>query len=213
MIRRISATETGLAALFSLLLLALPAPQLSAAEFEPLFDGESLDGWHGDPQLWSVSDGVIVGSTEGNKIPHNSFLATEATYDNFILRVKFKLRNHNSGIQFRSKQHDDYVVRGYQTDIAEQRFMGILYEEGGRGILADVDPEEVKPHVHDDDWNQYVITVRGPHIKQELNGFTTVDYTEQSDHGATSGIIALQLHTGPPMKVYFKDLEIQKLDD
>ena len=183
----------------------------AAAEFEPLFDGESLDGWEGDEALWSVVDGTIQGSTVDNKIDHNTFLATTKPYKNFVLRLKFKLRNHNSGVQFRSRQHDDYVVRGYQADIAQQRFMGILYEEGGRGILADVDAAEVGEHVNEGEWNEYVITVDGPHITQELNGFTTVDYTETSDEGANEGIIALQLHTGPAMQVWFKDIELKEL--
>jgi hypothetical protein len=90
-------------------------------------------------------------------------------------------------------------------------FMGILYEEGGRGILANVTAEEVAKHVHKGEWNEYVITADGKHITQVLNGFTTVDYEEKSDQGATDGIIALQLHVGPKMRVWFKDVEIREL--
>lgn len=187
------------------------AAKPAADEFVPLFDGKTLEGWTGDEALWSVEDGMIVGSTEGKELKHNSFLATEKPYKNFVLKVKFKLRNHNSGIQFRSKQHDDHVVTGYQADIADNDFLGILYEEGGRGILVNVKPEEVAEHVEKDDWNEYVITVDGPHIKQELNGFTTVDYEEKDEVGAKEGIIALQLHAGPKMKIWFKDLEIKEL--
>ena len=131
---------------------------------------------------------------------HNSFLATEKTYKNLVLKVKFKLRNGNSGVQYRSKSYPDFVVKGYQADIADNMFMGILYEEGGsRGILVNVKSAEVAEHIHKDDWNEYVITADGPHITQVLNGFTTVDYTEKSEQGATDGIIALQLHVGPKM--------------
>lgn len=180
-------------------------------DFKPLFDGQSLDGWHGDPELWSVVDGAIVGSTDDQQIRRNSFLSTTKPYKNFVLKLRFKLRNHNSGVQFRSRQLDDYVVHGYQADIADQRFMGILYEEGGRGILQDVDPQEVAKHVRDNDWNEYVIIADGPRITQKINGFTTVDYTEESDAGATEGIIAFQLHTGPKMQVAFKGIEIKEL--
>ena len=107
-------------------------------------------------------------------------------------------------MQIRSKVYDDHVVKGYQGDIADKRYMGILYEEGGRGILADVDPEKVMPHLKAGEWNDYVITADGPHIKQVLNGHTTIDYTETSDEGATDGIIALQLHVGPKMRIWFK---------
>lgn len=183
-------------------------------EFVSLFDGKSLEGWHGDPELWSVQDGVIVGSTHEKKIKKNSFLATKKTYDNFVLRVKFKLENHNSGIQFRSKQHENFRVTGYQADIAENQFLGILYEEGGRGILANVkDKKEVKAHYKPGEWNQYEITAEGNHIVQKLNGYTTVDFTDEEGKGAKSGIIAFQLHVGPPMKISFKDVEIHELAD
>lgn len=197
---------------------------LVAAEgpFQPLFDGKTLKGWSGDPRLWKVEDGAIVGSTDEVAIKHNTFLATIKSYKNFVLKVKFKLRNGNSGIQFRSTQHPDYVVKGYQADIADNQFMGILYDEGGgRGILAKVDPDAVAKHVRRDDWNEYVITCqdvtdpdtgrRCPHIKQVLNGFTTVDYVDNSGKGASEGIIALQLHVGPKMKVWFKDIRILEL--
>ena len=56
-----------------------------------------------------------------------------------------------------------------------------------------------------------MITADNAHITLAINGFTTVDYTETSDKGATEGIIALQLHVGPPMQVEFKDIEIAEL--
>lgn len=177
----------------------------------PLFNGKNLDGWQGDSELWKVVDGVIVGSTDNKELKHNSFLSTTKPYKNFVLKAKFKLRNHNSGIQFRSEQLDDHIVKGYQADIADNQFMGILYEERGRGILANVKPDEVGAHVKKDDWNEYVITADGPHIKQQLNGFTTVDYREKSEDGAKEGIIALQIHTGPKMQIEFKDIEIMEL--
>ena len=186
-------------------------PAVAEDKFQPLFDGKTLTGWSGDPDLWMVEDGMIVGSTDTKTLTHNSFLATERSYKNFVLKVKFKLRNHNSGVQIRSKRYDDYVVKGYQPDIAEQRFTGILYEEGGRGILADVDQKEAAEHFNRHGWNEYVITCDGPHIRQVLNGYTTVDYTEKSEQGAKEGIIALQLHAGPKMKVWFKDIEIKEL--
>lgn len=181
------------------------------AGFSPLFNGTDLTGWSGDPALWKVEEGAIVGSTEGTKVAHNTFLATGKTYRNFVLRLQFKLRNHNSGVQVRSQTFPDYVVKGYQPDIAEARYTGILYEEGGRGILVDVDPNEVAKHLKRDDWNQYVITCDGPRITIELNGFKTVDYTETSPTAPTEGVIAFQLHAGPAMQVRFKDIQIKAL--
>lgn len=179
--------------------------------FVPLFDGETLNGWQGDAKLWSVEDGCIAGSTEGNPVKRNTFLSTAKSYRNFVLKAKFKLRNHNSGIQVRSKQHADFRVTGYQPDIAQARYTGILYEEGGRGILVDVDPKKVAEVVKKGGWNEYVITCDGPNITLQINGFTTVSYTEKSEKGAKEGVIALQLHAGPAMRVWFKDIAIREL--
>ena len=154
---------------------------------------------------------MIVGSTHGKQLKQNSFLSTEKKYKNFVLKLKFKLTNHNSGVQYRSEQLDDFVVKGYQADIADNQYMGILYEERGRGILANVDPKKVAPHVKQGEWNEYVITADGPKLTQSINGHETVDYTETSDEGAKEGIIALQVHTGPEMRVEFKDIEIKEL--
>jgi hypothetical protein len=184
-------------------------------EFVPLFNGKDLDGWDGDPRLWKVEDGQIVGSTDGVTIEHNTFLSTKKEYSDFVLRAKVKLRNHNSGIQFRSEQLPDYVAAGYQADIAEATYFGMLYEEKKRGIMdywKAMSPEqqaETQTWVKKDDWNQYEITCKGDHVKLVLNGHTTCDIVDPE--GAKKGIIALQLHAGPEMEVRFKDIEIKAL--
>ena len=189
------------------------------SDFKPLFNGKDLEGWNGDAKLWSVKDGMIVGVTgEGlNKIRQNSFLSyKEKPFDDFVLRVKVKLINGNSGIQFRSEQRDDYVVAGYQADIADNQYFGMLYEERLRGILpywnemSEEGKAEIAAAVKKDDWNQYEITCKGDQVKMVLNGVTTLDFNDPD--GAKEGIIALQLHTGPPMEVQFKDIEIKELD-
>ena len=99
-----------------------------------LFDGKRLDGWKGDAKLWSVRDGAIVGSTEGNKIPHNSFLISEEKFSDFVLRLDVKDRTHNSSVQFRTEELRGWVVRGYQADAAEGVWWGSLNgEKTGRG--------------------------------------------------------------------------------
>lgn len=189
--------------------------------FTPLFDGQSLAGWHGDPKFWAVLDGAIVGRTEGN-IPANTFLISDGSYSNFILKVKFRLHDNrgNSGIQFRSEEAPEkegqppFIVAGYQADIADNHYMGILYgERTGRGIIQNLTPEqqaEVAAAIKPRDWNEYVITANGDRITQTLNGVTTVDL--EDPQGAKSGIIALQLHRGHDMTISFKDLRIKLLD-
>ena len=197
---------------FGLLVLALCSLSLTAfaqeAGFRPLFNGKNLDGWDGDPRLWSVRDGMIVGSTEGVKLGHNEFLITKQSFGNFVLRAECKLRNHNSGIQFRSEALPEWVVRGYQADMGENNYWGNIYEEKGtRNTMVDGWPK-AQSIVHLQDWNDYEISCDGDHIQLKLNGVETADL---HDSVRLTGIIALQLHAGPAMEAYFRHIRIKEL--
>jgi len=192
-----------------LLALALCACARAEQGFEPLFDGKTLNGWDGDPRLWKARDGMIVGSTEGVDLKDNSFLIRNGNYRDFILRLEMKLRNHNSGVQFRSEALPNWVVRGYQADAAQDNYWGCLYEEKGtRGILVNGWKDKAEKVVKLKDWNDYEISCDGDHIQLKLNGLTTADL---HDSARKEGIIALQLHRGPPMEVYFRNIRLKKL--
>jgi len=178
--------------------------------FRLLFDGTSLKGWKGDMKLWSARGGAIVGSTEGNKIPHNSFLISEEKFSDFVLRLDMKLRNHNSGVQFRSEELPDWVVRGYQADAAEGAWWGSLYgEKTGRGVIQAGYAGKGEKVVNQDGWNSYEIICLGKQITLTLNGLVTVDL---SDDMSSDGILALQLHVGPPMEASFRNIRIRTLE-
>jgi hypothetical protein len=187
--------------------------QVSPAEvkegFRSLFDGVTLDGWDGDPRLWKAQNGMIVGSTEGVDLNDNSFLISKKSYGNFVLRVQTKLRNHNSGIQFRSEALPNWVVRGLQADMAEGNWWGSIYDEKGtRGVIVNGWKGKGETVVRPNDWNDYEILCDGDHIRLTLNGLVTA---ELHDSSRRSGIIALQLHRGPPMVVYFRNLRLKLL--
>src|SRR5690242_17876915 len=131
--------------------------------FRPLFDGKTLNGWDGDARLWSVRDGAIVGSTEGTTIAHNTFLIyRKGEFGDFELHAEAKLRNHNSGIQFRSEALDDYVVRGYQADMAEGNWWGSIYDEKGtRGVLVNGWKGKAETVVKPNGWNTIDISCKG----------------------------------------------------
>jgi hypothetical protein len=177
--------------------------------FRSLFNGKNLDGWDGDPRIWKVRDGIIVGSTEGVPLEHNEFLISKQNYGNFVLRAEMKLRNHNSGIQFRSVALPDWVVQGYQFDMAENNYWGGLYEEKGkRGIMANGWKDKGEKVVRLKDWNDCEIFCDGDLIRLKLNGLQTV---EIHDSLRLSGVIAFQVHRGPAMEVYIRNVRIKTL--
>lgn len=228
----------GVAALVGLALISNSAAAADEADggWVCLFDGKTLDGWEGKPQFWSVRDGAITGQTTAdNPTQGNTFVIWRGgTPGDFELRLKFRIVGGNSGIQYRSVEHDGFVVGGYQADFeAGDRYIGILYEERGRGILAlrgqkvtigadgkkevdssgpTCDDQEMLASIQKEGWNEYVIVARGNHLVQKINGFTTVDVTDnQPDKRRADGVIALQLHAGPPMLVQFKDIQLKHL--
>jgi hypothetical protein len=201
--------------------------------FKSLFNGKDLSGWDGNPKFWSVKDGTITGqTTEENKTAGNTFLIwKDGTVDDFELRLSYKIVGGNSGIQYRSKDLGDWVVGGYQGDFeAGDTYSGILYEERGRGILAQRgqkteigpdgkvnvvatlgDTKEIQAAIKKEDWNDYVITAQGNHLKHVINGKVTAEVTDnQPEKRALSGILALQLHAGPAMTVQFKNVRIKR---
>lgn len=207
---RLSALAIVAGLLFSACAFAQLTPEESKQGFRLIFNGKSLDGWDGDPQLWSVRDGAIVGSTEGVKLKHNTFLAYKENFSDFVLRLQVKLRNHNSGIQFRSQKFPDWVVKGYQADAAENAWWGSIYEEGGkRGVLVNGWAGKAEKVVRADGWNDYEIHAKGDMMQLTLNGLVTATIW---DKVSASGIIALQLHAGPPMQASFRNIRIKTLD-
>jgi hypothetical protein len=209
-------------ALIPAILLAGDSNTLTKAErkegYKPLFNGKNLAGWDGDPALWSVENGVIVGSSDKHPFTVNTFLVYKhRTYANFILKGDIRLRNHNSGIQFRSELFPGpgWIVAGYQadaSDVGDHSAWGNFYEERGRGRNIMKSPDEgwqkAKAVLRKGDWNSYEILADGPHIRLTFNGVVTID-TEDSKSPA--GVIALQMHAGELMRVEFRNLKIKTL--
>jgi hypothetical protein len=211
---------------------------LIAKEPETLFNGQDLTGWEGDPEVWSVKDGAIVGRTTADApIKNNTFLIWRGgTAGDFRLSFEYRIDGGNSGVQYRSSVVDPekWIVGGYQADIdSEAVYTGILYDERGtrhilanRGERASIDRDgkksverfgdaaELQKNIRTDDWNEYVIEARGPRLRHTING-KLMSECEDNEEGkrADSGILALQVHQGPPMTVQFRKIQLERLDD
>ncbi len=229
-----------------LALLAMTATTFAADEFVTLFDGKTLTGWEGRPELWSVQDGALCGkTTKENPAKENTFLICKAgEFADFELHLQFKLQPGdekgfaNSGVQYRSKiMKPEYcVVAGYQADMeAGKTHTGSLYEEKGRGTIGPRgnkivlhegdkpnkpkreivgslgDAKDIEASVKHGDWNDLIIIAKGNRLQQFVNGKPTLDFTDETAIGAKTGVIALQLHAGPPMIACFREIKIKKL--
>ncbi len=210
--------------------------QADPLDFQPIYDGKSLNNWDGDPKFWKIEDGVITGQTTAeNPTKGNTFLIWKGgELDDFELQVDFKIESGNSGIQIRSfplKGADQWRIGGYQSDFDyENKWTGLIYGEKYRGLLSKPgekstigdngkptvtgktgDRAELAKAIKKDDWNTYHIVAKGNHIKHSINGVLQAELTDEDDAALRSGLLALQLHAGPPMKVQFRNILLKRL--
>ena len=207
--------------------------------FKEIFDGKSLKGWDGDSTFWRVQDGAIVGeSTEANPVKQNTFVIFRGGEPgDFDLKVELRLNGGNTGVQYRSQQvptdekTGKWVLKGYQADFdANNTFTGMLYEERGRGIImqrggvawlgdgargvigTSGTPDELKPIIKDKDWNQFHVIARGNTLMHILNGrVTALLIDDDVKNRSAIGLLVFQIHTGPPMKVEFRNVLLKTL--
>jgi hypothetical protein len=195
-------------------LAAAALPAAAAGSWVPLFDGKTLTGWEGRTDVFRVEDGAIVAGSRTVPMPRNEFLCTLAEYGDFVLRLEFHMPGDgmNAGVQFRSQRiPDHHEVIGYQADMGDG-WWGALYDESRRNrLLAKPDDDVIARALDKEGWNRYVIDARGPRVRLFVNDHLTVDYTEPDATVEPHGRICLQIHSGPPGEVRYRNIEIREL--
>ncbi len=207
--------------------------------FKTIFDGKSLKNWDGNPKFWRVEDQAITGqTTSDNPTKGNTFIIWRGGEPgDFELKLEYRIIGGNSGIQYRSFEvkNNKWVVGGYQADFeAGNTYSGILYGEKFRGILAGRgqetvltrvdnrfakkvvgsvgDSDEIQTHIKKEDWNEYHVIAKGFLFTHKINGVVTCKCTDaDAQQRRESGILALQLHAGAPMKVQFRNIQLKSL--
>lgn len=222
--------------LLALFAIAFSSPTFAQDGWTTIFDGKTLDKWDGNPEFWRVEDGLLTGETTKDKVTKgNTFLIWRGgeTAD-FELKLEYKIIGGNSGIQYRSFEvpNEKWVVGGYQADFeAGDSYSGINYGERFRGILANRgektvigddhkpkvvekigESKEIQTKIKKEDWNEYHVTAKGFTFEHRINGvLTSVCTDEDKAQRRDKGILALQVHAGPPMKVQFRNIKLKQL--
>lgn len=222
-----------------------PARQVAADSeegFVSLFDGETLEGWRGDPRYWSVRDGAITGEY-GERIPQHSFIIHEDVYENFELRLKYRLltEQSNSGVLFRSREDPErpYGALGYQANVVppeKDADFSKLWDEQGRGLMAFLGEEIVMTRTGDGpvrevisaldgeadtnkvakpypEWNEMTVIAYGNRSYHGVNGYLAVVATDEDEEARwMEGSFGMQISRGPPMGIQFKDIRVKEID-
>ncbi|HEX8608921.1 MAG TPA: DUF1080 domain-containing protein [Pedobacter sp.] len=205
--------------------------------FVKIFDGKSLKGWKGDTEHWSVEKDVIVGVVNADKqLKENTFLIWEGSeVADFELKIQYKISSGgNSGIQYRSEMVPGiaFGLKGYQADIdGKNEYTGLNYEERGRGFIARRGEKVIidatgKPILEQslgstdslanvlktDDWNEYHLIVKGNRMQHYINGMLMSDAIDNDvENRKASGLLGLQVHVTPEMRVEFKNIRLKQL--
>jgi hypothetical protein len=201
--------------------------------FTAMFNGKDLTGWEGAPGWWHVQEGAITCESTPEKpcTKCNYLMWRGGKPGDFELRLEYRLIGGNSGVQFRSRELPDWDTSGYQADMeAGDQWSGCLFEhtrggvamrgqkvtiaaDGTKEVVPIGDPQELARHIKKNDWNSYRVVARGSEITLAINGVVMCQVTDgQTGVAARDGVIALQMHPGPPMKVQFRNLRIRLLD-
>ena len=184
---------------------------LGHRQWQPLFDGKTLNGWHsigkGD---WKVQDGIIEGTHSKDEADYGHLVSDKKQGD-FTVRFRYKAVKGNSGFYFRSEEGGNSGISGFQAEIDPQKDSGGLYETNGRSWVVQPAPDDVtkwlkKNWFKKDDWNLMTVSAIGDRIVVSLNGNQSAQIKDEK--GRKEGVFALQLHGGQDGEVYFKDIEI-----
>ena len=210
-------------------------------EFISLFDGETLDGWDYDTVYWRVENNCMVGEvTPETLLKRNTFIIKkDLVLEDFELKVQYRVSDRgNSGISYRNAPIDSlpYALTGYQADIdGRNNYTGQNYEEKGREFLAlrgetnivdtayrspahaavremDLPNDSLSRYIRQGEWNEYRIIAIGANLKHYVNGVLMSEVTDNdAAHRRLSGLLGVQVHVGPPMKIEYKDFLLKPI--
>ncbi len=209
------------------------------AGFKPIFDAKTLAGWEGNPVYWRAENGILVGEiTPSTVIKSNTFIIWRGgSPADFELKLDYRITEAgNSGINYRSVVVPDpvtpenkFAMRGYQFDLdGRRRYDGNNYEEKGRLFLAvrgqlshvvggrppivlsSFATSDDLATVPTSDWNAAHLIVRGNSATHILNGrLMSITIDDDAPNRKLQGLIGMQVHTGPPMKIEYRNIRLK----
>ncbi|MFN0126711.1 MAG: family 16 glycoside hydrolase [Verrucomicrobiales bacterium] len=217
---------------------ASPPLSFNAGEFQKIFDGNTLEGWNAlNMSYWSIRDGAITGqSTKENPCTSNQFMIWQGgEVADFELKLQFRVNGNgcNSGVQFRSKMREDGLAIGYQADIYQSGgYLGGVCDElhsrngpellsaNGTKTVIDKSGQRTRTKIDTEatlkkwpEWNDYHIIAKGHQMILRINGVTASELIDNEEaHFDLKGILGVQLRSGEPMTVQFKDIYLKQLE-
>jgi hypothetical protein len=224
-------------ALSAALLTLCGCSSIGLHSWHSIHDGATLSGWSApDMSYWRVEDGAITGETTREHNPtRNQFIVWQGgDVRNFDLKFEFRIfgDQSNSGMQFRSQVGEFGLVHGYQADMDGQgKYLGGVWDEystrqglaaRGERVVIDEHGKRASQRFADGDsltrgfrqgqWSEYHITAIGPKMTLRINGELVAELEDhETGKAAASGVLAMPIIPGEPMKVQYRNIVLRNL--
>jgi hypothetical protein len=186
-----------------------------AGQWQSLFDGKTIEGWQAseNKETFTTRNGMIVAHGPRSHLFYTG-LVNDASFKNFEFKADvLTTPGSNSGIYF----HTEYQETGWPDKGFECQVNTTHSDRKKTGGLYNVqDVMDTAPST-DDKWFHYYIRVEDNHVIIQIDGKTTMAWTQPEDWTPPQGMpgrkigegtIALQGHD-PDSIVYFKNIMVK----
>ena len=193
------------------------APHAAESEWISLFNGTDLTGWEGDPGIWRVEDGCIVGKGACTDHPgYKSYLMNRSrVFTNFVFEAEFNMSSGNSGINYHCHDYDHeakklYEVSGYQADILSMDLYDIYTTGTDKRYFV---KKATCPPAQMSQWHTLRIEVNGNMMTHSLNGVKCLEFVENDVNGGfrEKGFFALEFHDNGT-QIKFRNIRVKSID-
>ncbi len=128
------------------------------------------------------------------------------TGQNYEERKRTTLAYHGQKVIVHSQENPD-EPGSLRANIARNAWQSVeIVESLG-------DPDSLNTYIKSGDWNECHIIARGNRMQHYINGVLMSDVTDDDPvNRRFSGLIGVQVHMGPPMKVEYRNIRLKELD-
>ncbi len=96
--------------------------------------------------------------------------------------------------------------------LAERGQKVLIPTNGTKQVLGTFgDDTQLLAQVKANAWNDYTVIAKGGHVNLSINGVTMCELDDRDPKRLVRGWMGLQVHTGPPMRVQFKDIYLRRM--
>jgi hypothetical protein len=205
-------------------------PTVKGAKVIDLLEGGTLAAWQVPSDHWYLEGKSIIGHTGNVEIEIPEWIYTKQQFSDFEFTCELRLTgdNHrNTGIYYRvnkflfkeKRANKAYEApSGYEFDAAfhspgKRNFRGTLGDWYARPSLRIFPDQNIINQVYKPgEWNRMTIRARANRLEYWINGIKVMDYLDNDPKASRKGLIGFQIHTGPVMKVEYRNIRILNLE-